>query len=172
MGRASWQARRGALHRVGALALLASSISLRPLSAQTPSTESLPPIDDLRELSDLVRRAGVPLLLFFSTPGCPYCFEVRRSYLAPRVRVGAVAGVIVREIDVAGLRAFIDGDGKRVTEADFAARYGARVVPFVILVDAALKPLGEPLIGLDRSGFYESFLQSAVDVAKSKLQPR
>ena len=46
----------------------------------------------------------MPLLLFFSTPGCPYCLDVRRNYLAPRAREGKAAGVIVREVDITSRR--------------------------------------------------------------------
>ena len=49
-------------------------------------------IDDLGALLDAVRTTRRPLLLFFTTPGCPYCREVRRNYLAPRVadRIGLI----------------------------------------------------------------------------------
>jgi len=131
----------------------------------------LEPIDDVRALLARVRRERVPLLLFFSTPGCPYCIEVRRNYLAPRARE-ARAGVLIREVDIVSQRSFIDTDGKPITEARFAARFGARVVPVVLLVDANLTPLGDPLIGLDGAGFYEAYLANAIEAATAKLRAR
>ncbi len=68
--------------------------------------ESLAHIDDLGALLDAVRTTRRPLLLFFSTPGCPYCREVRRNYLAPRVADGVEAsGVVIREVDITSRRA-------------------------------------------------------------------
>ncbi|MEW5882251.1 MAG: hypothetical protein AB1761_17650 [Pseudomonadota bacterium] len=131
----------------------------------------LEPIDDVRALLARVRRERVPLLLFFSTPGCPYCIEVRRNYLAPRAR-DPRAGVLIREVDIVSQRSFIDTDGTPITEARFAARFRVRVVPVVLLVDANLAPLGEPLIGLDGAGFYEGYLASAIEAATAKLRAR
>lgn len=139
--------------------------------ARPAAGEMLEPIDDVRALLARVRRERVPLLLFFSTPGCPYCIEVRRNYLAPRAR-DPRAGVLIREVDIVSQRSFIDADGTRITEARFAARFGVRVVPVVLPVDANLAPLGEPLVGLDSAGFYEGYLANAIDAATAKLRAR
>jgi len=127
-------------------------------------------IDDLRVLAAQVRQTRTPLLLFFSAPGCPYCLDVRRNYLAPRVRDIAAAGVIVREIDISSRRSFAGLDGSPLTECDFAGRFNVHVVPVVMAVDADLVSLGEPLIGLDRSGYYEAYLQNLIDIARTKLK--
>jgi len=111
----------------------------------------------------------LPLLLFFSTPGCPYCLEVRRSYLAPRIRSGQ-PGALVREVDITSPRKLIALDGKPISEAELAARFNVRAVPVVLLVDAELRPQGEPLVGIDRSGFYESYLAAAIESATQRLR--
>jgi hypothetical protein len=36
------------------------------------------------------------------------------------------------------------------------------MVPVVMAFDASWRPLGEPLVGLDRAGFYESYLEKLV----------
>jgi thioredoxin-related protein len=131
--------------------------------------ESLARIDDLRVLAAKVQRDRSPLLLFFSTPGCPYCREVRRSYLAPRVREGAAAGIEIREVDITSRRTFAGHDGKSVSELELAARYRLRVAPVVILVNQDLVPLADPLVGIDRAGFYENYLSSAIETARARL---
>jgi thioredoxin-related protein len=160
--------------RRAALRNLCGFVSLAVLApvhaAAAAEHEPLQPIDDLRALSAEVRRMRKPLLLFFSTPGCPYCLEVRRSYLAPRVREDATAGVIIREIDITSRRAIAGIDGKPLTESDLARSYSVRMVPVVLLVDADLVALADPLIGLDRSGYYEAYLQAAIDAARSKVK--
>ena len=45
-----------------------------------------------------------------------------------------------------------------------------RLVPVVALFDAMLRPIGEPLVGLDRSGFYEAYLASAIDASRKYLR--
>lgn len=159
--------RRGFLAAAVALAL----VGPLPAGARAAEAHVLERIDDLRPLLAQVRRERVPLLLFFSTPGCPYCIEVRRNYLAPRAR-DPRAGVLIREVDIVGQRSFVDTDGQPITEARFAARFGARVVPVVLVVDASLTPLGEPLVGLDGAGFYEAYLNNAIEAATAKLRAR
>lgn len=132
---------------------------------------ALPRLEDLRRDAERVRRERRPLLLSFSTPGCPYCLEVRRSYLAPRAAKPAPEALI-REVDITAVRAFIGLDGKPQSEADFAAAFKVRLVPVVRLVDDRLQPLGPPLIGLNESGFYEAYLAAAIDEATRRLAGR
>ena len=161
--------RRAALVGIGVLAL---SGPLTRLAFAQGGGETLARIDDLRPLAAQVKKEQQPLLLFFSTPGCPYCAQVRRNYLAPRVRDGARSGVAVREVEITASRSFVGLDGRRISESTFAAGYGIRMVPVVLLVDAAMKPLAEPLIGIGAADFYESFLVEAIDTASRRLRGR
>lgn len=163
--------RRAQRRRLLAFAATLATLGPRPRAAASAEAAALARIEDLRPLLSQVRRERVPLLLSFSTPGCPYCIEVRRNYLAPRAH-DPRAGVLIREVDIVGRRSFVDTDGQPITEARFAARFGARVVPVVLVVDASLTPLADPLIGLDAAGFYESYLANAIEAATAKLRAR
>jgi thioredoxin-related protein len=122
-------------------------------------------IDDLRSLAARMQRERIPLLLFFSTAGCPYCIEVRRNYLAPRLKENA-GSLLIREVEIVSRRSFTGLDGKAQNEAGLAARFGVRMVPVVQLVDARLAPIGKPLVGLDPSGFYDAYLSAAIEDAQ------
>lgn len=146
----------------------------RVAHAQTAAQDKhLPPIEDLRALVAKVARHKAPLLILFSTPGCPFCREVRRNYLAPRVAEqarNAAPEFLLREVDITSERPIIDLAGAKITAATFAARFNVQVVPVVALFDQTLQTLGEPLVGLDRSGFYEGYLASAIDAARKRLR--
>jgi thioredoxin-related protein len=161
--------------RSGVTALLA--LILPALIALAPSTSAqgqvtreakLMPIDDLRQLAPTMQRQGRPLLLFFTTPGCPYCREVRRNYLAPRAAQADGGGVLIREVDILGDRSFAGPDGRRLTERALATQFEVVAVPVVLLVDAQLRPLAKPLLGLNPA-FYESYLQARIDEATARL---
>lgn len=135
--------------------------------------ESLAAIDDLRPLLAQVRKQRVPLLVLFSTPGCPFCHEVRRSYLAPRVAEQAKLPsptLLIREIDISSRAPLIDLQGRRTTQAEFAARLNVRMVPVVALFDDRVQLLGDPLVGIDRAGFYEAYLARAIESAERRLR--
>lgn len=138
-----------------------------------PREQHLPAIGDVRPLLAQVRRQRIPLLVMFSTPGCPYCLEVRTNYLAPRVQEQAALAapqLLIREVDITSRAPLVDQEGRRGTEAGFAAQFGVRVVPVVVLFDDRLQLLAEPLVGIDRSGFYDGYLQRAIEQAQSRLR--
>jgi len=155
---------------------LVTAMLLSPalLSAQQRVPEdSLAALDDLRVLASSITRHKAPLLILFSTPGCPFCREVRRNYLLPRVAEQmdkATPDLLLRETDITSGRTLTDLSGDRITEAAFALRHRVRAVPVVALFDSLLRPIGEPLVGLDRSGFYEAYLASAIDASRKYLR--
>ena len=57
-----------------------------------------------------------------------------------------------------------------MTEAEFASRFNVRAVPVVALFDQSLKLLVEPLVGLDRSGFYEAYLSAAIEAGPPAIE--
>jgi len=156
--------RRALLARAG-LTLLGGLI----FSSALADEETLPRIDDLRSLAAQMRRDRIPLLLFFSTPGCPYCLEVRRNYLAPRLRDDA-GRLLIREVVITSPRRFNDFEGRTVAESDFAVRFKVRMTPVVQLVDAEMKRLGRPLVGIDAAGFYEAYLAGAIEEAQRRMR--
>lgn len=162
-------ARRTVLRRLvlASAGLLAAGMA-RAQSAKAEQP-ALPRIDDLRSLASQSRRERVPVLLFFSTAGCPYCIEVRRNYLAPRLKQNA-SDLLIREVEITGKRTLFDVDGRSITEADLAARFKVRMVPVVQLVDANLAPIVGPLIGIDAAGFYDGYLSAAIEDAQRALR--
>ena len=162
--------RRAALARL-ALAPVAVLVLAAAGSQRPGETLALPSIDDLRLLTAQMRRERIPLLLFFSTAGCPFCIEVRRNYLAPRLKESAGA-LLIREVEIVGRRRFTGVDGKPQSEAEFASGFGVHMVPAVQLVDANLAPLGKPLVGIDASGFYDAYLTAAIEEAQRAMKAR
>lgn len=163
-------ARRAALARL-ALAPLALLAPAASRAQGTVDPVELPRIEDLHSVAAQMRRERIPLLLFFSTAGCPFCIEVRRNYLAPRLKESS-GRLLIREVEILSRRSFAGLDGARLTEADLAARFGVRMVPVVQLVDAGLAPLGKPLVGIDASGFYEAYLSAAIEEAQRAMRAR
>jgi len=162
--------RRAALARLAA-APLAALAPAAARSQRVADAVELPRIDDLRALSAQMRRERIPLLLFFSTAGCPFCIEVRRNYLAPRLKESA-GSLLIREVEIVSRRGFIGLDGAPQAEAELAGRFGIRMVPVVQLVDAKLAPIGRPLVGIDASGFYDGYLSAAIEDAQRVMRAR
>jgi hypothetical protein len=140
---------------------------LAPWAACADETATLPLATDLRQLAAESARTGSLIVLFFSTPGCPCCAEVRRNYLMPRL-AESPGRLLLREVDITSRAGLIDFDGSPTTQRAFAARHAVRVVPVVMAFDRRGRPVGEALVGLDRSGFYEAYLQNLIDGARQQ----
>ena len=163
------------MHARRRLLLAGAAVAFGPRAGAQPAggEEHLEAIDDLRPLMAQVRKRRAPLLILFSTPGCPFCREVRRSYLAPRVAEQAAQSaptLLIREVDITSRAPLIDVQGRRTTQAEFASRLNVRVVPVVALFDDRAQLLGDPLVGIDRAGFYETYLSRAIEAAERRLR--
>jgi len=140
-------------------------------AAATPAALRL--ADDLAATGADARARRVPVMLVFTETTCGYCTKAKLGHIAP-LQASRDYGdkVIVREVDVAREASLRDFAGAPTTPAAFARRYKVRVVPTVVLVDAAGGALGEPLAGLMIEDFYQLYLERAVDTAHAVLRER
>lgn len=126
--------------------------------------------EDLARTAQEARDRRVPVLLAFMQKQCPYCARARR-YLDPLAAQGWGGRAILYEIDVDDTRRLRDFDGRWTTPRELARRHGVTVVPTVIVVDAAGRPLADPLRGIAVEDFYAFNLERALETAATKLQP-
>lgn len=151
--------------------LLAATAALPAVRFASAAEAALPPIDDLSAVASEAARLGVPVIVLFSTPGCPYCREARQNYLAPRLAEQMrrpAPEYLLREVDITSRRPLGTLDGRALTESQFADRFDVRVVPVLIAFDPQWRPLGDPLVGIDRAGFYESFVDRLIAEARRR----
>jgi glutaredoxin len=153
--------RRPVLRAVAA----ALALGLVGLPGRARAESSLPALADLPALGRDIRASAQPLLVLYTTPGCPHCEQVRRHYLLPRL----AAGELVRQVDITSRAPLIDGQGRRTTERDFARAQGVGLTPVLVAMDAQGRVLAEPLVGSDSAGFYEGYLVAMLEAARRKL---
>ncbi len=127
--------------------------------------------EDLRNESAQAQQAGKPLVLMFSLPECPYCKVVRRNYLLPMIREAGNDPPQIRELNMAGRQAIRDFDGTVTTPTAVAKRYGVKVAPTLVFVNAAGEILTEPLVGGDHQ-FFSVYLDRSFETAGAKLNDK
>lgn len=131
---------------------------------------TLPAPTDLRHDAQRVRQTREPLIVLFSLPGCPYCKQVRESYLAPLLREPPPGHpVLIREVDITSKAPMTGFQGEALTQAQFAARYKVRATPVVLMLDAQGAPLADPLVGGDTAGFYGAYFDNALAKSRKSL---
>lgn len=148
-----------------ALSALAAAPALR--AAEAPD---LPLASDLRADARLARERRIPIVILFSLPGCPYCSEVRRAHLLPRLRDPAQASrAIIRQVNLGSDERIVGFDGRPTTHDAIARFHGVRAAPEVAFWDARGRPVAEPLKGMLLPDFYAAYLESALATAGARV---
>ncbi len=157
----------------GVTALLAIlALGLGATAGETQGDQhGLTMVEDLRSESAQAQQAGKPLVLMFSLPECPYCKVVRRNYLLPMIREAGNDPPQIRELSMRGRQAIKDFDGTVTTPTAIANRYGVKVAPTLVFVNASGEMLTEPLVGGDNQ-FFSVYLDRAFEQAGTRLHDK
>lgn len=111
---------------------------------------------------------NLPILLFFTQPGCAFCQRARREYLRPLAESGAwSARTLIREIAIETTIAGIDGNS--ISGRDLARSYGIRAFPTVIFIDGNGRQIAEPVAGFTVPDFYAAYLEQRLEAAIARL---
>jgi hypothetical protein len=113
----------------------------------------------------------VPVMVLFTTPGCPYCEQVKREYLVPMHKDRAYRNrVIIREVTVNATTPLTGFDGTPTTEGAFAAANKVFMVPTVMVFDTRGTATSEAIVGLLIPDYYFGYLEAAIDGGLSKVR--
>ena len=134
-------------------------------AAETTLTKA----SDLQADAAAARKAGVPILVLYSLPGCPYCEAIRRSHLTPLV-AEKPAKAIIRQIDLQSGTSLRGFDGTHTTHAEFVRARGVKFAPVVSFFGPDGHPIGEPLVGSMLPDFYGAYLADALSAATAKVR--
>ena len=158
--------------------MTARALFFLPLFALTTSLavaqqDAMLPVPlNLQKEAAQAQAEGKPLVLMFSLPGCPYCKVVRQNYLAPMLKENPESErPVLREVHITSDRPLVGFDGSQTSQSALASRYGVRIAPTLIFVDARGDLLADPIVGGDGTGFYLAYLDSAFAASAKKLLP-
>jgi len=137
-------------------------------------------MSDRSAMSSLVSTlsAGTrPVVIMFSTPGCPYCRALRTEHLDALERAQERVGVLYLELDLADRRPFAIDPGVRLPPVldgldngrDLARRLSVRLAPTVIFLGPEGE-LAERLVGYGARDFYAAYLDQRIADARRRLR--
>ena len=88
--------------------------------------------DDLED----AKREGKYLFIMFHQEGCPFCDKMRKvTFQDKGVQDYFTKHFYMVEIDIRGSNKVVDVDGKKMTERQFAHKYGVRLTPVFMFFD-------------------------------------
>jgi thioredoxin-related protein len=121
--------------------------------------------------SQLAAQRRVPILVVFTSPGCPYCDRVKGEYLVPMHKDPAYRKrVIIREVTIGAGTALTGFDGSPTTEGAFSAAYKVFMVPTVMVFDTRGTPASEAIVGMLTPDYYFGYLEAAIDDGVRKVR--
>ncbi len=140
------------------------------LTTARAETPSVPYSTNLKADAELAKSRGVPVMIMFGSPHCPYCERLLSEFLLPMQRNPEYAKkVLMRRIEVGSSQSLIDFNGKPTTQGAFAKLHRIGLSPTVVVFDYRGNPAAEPLIGLGTVDYYGAFLDGAIDAGLAKV---
>jgi thioredoxin-related protein len=135
------------------------------------AAEGLVHAQNLQADSRLAAQRRVPVLVVFTSPGCPYCDRVKGEYLVPMHKDPAYRKrVIIRELTIGADTPLTGFDGTPTTEGAFAAAHKVFMVPTVMVFDTRGAPTGEAIVGMLTPDYYFGYIEAAIDQGMSKVR--
>lgn len=109
-------------------------------------------------------------MVVFVGARCPYCDLALNEVLIPTSRNPEYQRkLVMRRVQTRSAQVLRDFDGKRLTQGDFAKRYGVSLVPTVMLFDHQGQPLTKPMVGITTVDHYGYELDLAIEEALAKI---
>lgn len=131
---------------------------------------ALPAPVDLHSDARIAQERGVPIVIMFSLPDCPYCEVVRRNYLVPLAKQGERGTrPLVREVELTATAPLRGFKNEATSGKILAQRYQVKVAPTVIVLDSTGQLAADPLAGGDVAGMYGAYLDNALEQARATI---
>lgn len=141
-------------------------------SGLVQAAETLPAARDFAADARQGAAGAAPILVFFTSPSCPYCREVESLYLQPMQQRGAYRGrLLIRTVEIGSAAPLADFAGRPLTHAEFARRARVRFTPVIRLYGPDGRELVPPLFGYSTPDFYSGYLEDSITQAIARLRP-
>ncbi len=133
---------------------------------QVPAALQITVAHDLAALAKKSRDNGVPILLMFSTEDCVFCMRLENEVLGP-LKVGGIdpQRVILRKVLMEDDVMLNDFQGNKLSGKELAMQYNVKVIPTIVLTNAEGVELVPKIVGYQTPGFYESYLDNAINTS-------
>ncbi|MES9856460.1 MAG: thioredoxin fold domain-containing protein [Sedimenticola sp.] len=112
----------------------------------------------------------LPVMVVFSSDGCPYCDRLKSDLLKPLIDGGTLnKQVHINEFNISSGGKVVDFDGDRVRSRIFVDRYKIYATPTVVMLDYRGNQLTPPIIGYNNVTEYKDYLTAAIKDAQASL---
>jgi thioredoxin-related protein len=127
-------------------------------------------VSDLSKDASDARRQGLVILIEFASDSCEYCRLLEENFLIPMTKSQEYHNkVIIRSVPLDGDQRFTAFNGELVSSSQFASRYGVKVTPTMVFLDADGNELSDKLVGIWSLDYFGGFIDERIDTARAKV---
>ncbi|MFM7331612.1 MAG: thioredoxin family protein [Brachymonas sp.] len=139
-----------------------------PANAQNRPQKALLPFPaDMSQAAQQASRAGQPLVVMVSLPGCPWCELLRRNYLLPLAAEGLPAYEFMVNDRSNRLRDF---QGQRVSPAALSAALKVSTTPTVLFFNQEGQEFAPRIEGVASADFIGAVIDERLTTARERLK--
>ena len=150
--------------------LFCLNIVFGPDAMSDQSTSGIASATDLFKDASLAREQGLVILIEFASDSCEYCRLLEKEFLNPMlINSEYDEKVIIRSVQLDGYESFRGFQGELISPGQFASRYGIKVTPTIVFLDANGNELSDKLVGIWSVDFFGGYIDNRIDIAKGKV---
>jgi thioredoxin-related protein len=129
----------------------------------------VPAVSDLADSGSTARKHQLPIVLYVSRSGCPFCRAFEAEVLGPLTKSEVYEGAIFLELEMDGSTTFSGFNHEKQTASDVAAAYSISVTPTILFLAPDGTELVDRIVGYNRNGFYTFYFERAIRQAQLEL---
>ena len=129
----------------------------------------VPAAIDLAADARLMREKRIPMVVFFSRNGCPWCERARREYIGP-LAADPATEALVRQVDVDRDAPLKDFSGKQTSHRALSRRYNVRLAPTLMFLGPDGEAIAETIVGFRLADFYGTYIDYALAISRDRLR--
>lgn len=127
---------------------------------------SIPGLTSLRQVADIARKMGVPVLVEFSTPWCRYCDALEQQVLQPLILNGKYnKRIIIRKLEVNTYSEITGFDGKQYSSDQISRMYKVDLYPTLLFFNADGREISRRIVGITVLDYIADDLEKAIEAA-------
>ncbi|PHS15656.1 MAG: hypothetical protein COA86_13315 [Kangiella sp.] len=149
------------------------------LFSQTALSQSLKPQDQyeiiestkLNEIISSNQKQKKVIILYVSSPFCPYCKKLEEEILTPMLKSGDYTDkALLRKFTIDSKQSITNFQGKSQYPKSLMNQYQVKVTPTLLFLDAKGNQLSEAIIGYSNDEFFWYYLDMAIEKSNQQLK--
>jgi len=125
---------------------------------------------NLSQIIEANQNQSKVIILYVSSPFCPFCKKLEEEILTPMLKSGDYADkVLLRKFTIDSKQLITNFQGKSQRPKSLMKEYKVKVTPTLLFLDKNGKQLSDAIVGYSNDEFFWYYLDTAIDESNQQL---